>query len=773
MLKRTSTHRMCFKSLIAGLLTGVATVAVAPASAQTTTPDDYDEGDAIIVTAQRREQTLNDVPMSINSYDKKAMDQQGIRDINDIARNTPSLTVSRAAGISGRSSAISIRGLSSDVGSATTAIYIDDTPIQISNAGYYGGNPYPKIFDLDHIEVLYGPQGTLFGASAEGGAVRFITPAPNYDDMSIYGRAQASVTEHGAPSYEAGLAMGAPLTDNLAFRMSFWYQNSGGYIDQVQQGTDDVIAKDINSSDAFVYRAVVGWKPTDTLTITPSFFYQSTFSDAHDTSWEGYGSGSDYRSGVWGQEPSSDRFMLPALKVEWNMLSNIESITNVSYFHRNQADTLDYSTYFSAQRAGGDAFGYYTDKDLDNSKDFLTMKQRNFTAEQRFQSYDNALIDWTVGAYYSYTKQKFTNFTESGRTPGVLDRGNPQYEGIYSWVNWTTATERQIAGYASIDMKPMDGLTLTAALRYSHFDLGFEDISDGSRLANIRTVSTADNKEGSFTPKFGVSYKIAPDNMIYATVVKGFRSAGAQAKIVNDNCNADFASLGITDSPTSYQSDSLWSYEAGTKNALFGGRLNVGLSAYLMNWKNIQQSVSLPNCQSSFIYNLGDATSKGVEFSLDVRPVRGFSLGGNVGYVNMTYDDNVFGGSGILLKVKGQHIGGPAWTGHLYASYETPVSDTTRLYARGDYSFASHQFLTDPDPQSYSYDGNLVPPGATNFVSARLGARFDNLDISLFVDNLFNSTDPISRDHDSTSAWLYYNVTYRPRTIGLTLSFSR
>lgn len=756
------------------LLAGISALSSTSALAQTDAAAENSDAGVITVTAQRREQSINEVPMSINSYDKKLMDQQGIRGIDDLARYTPSLTFNRAASINGQSSTISIRGLDSSVGSSTTAIYIDETPIQISNVGYFGGNPYPQIFDLDHVEVLYGPQGTLFGASAEGGAVRFITPGPNYDALHTYARAQVSFTEHGAPSYETGLAMGAPITDNLAFRMSGWYQRTGGYIDQVTQGTDDVIHKDINSSNAFVYHAVVGWEPMDTLTITPSFYYQRTHANARDVSWEGYGDPGkgDYHSGVYGSEPSTDTFFLPALKVDWKVAPNVELITNTSYFHRDQNQTLDYSTYFSAQRAAGDAFGTYSNKDISNAQDPLTMKQRNFAQEARLQSYDNALIDWTTGVYFSNTKQNFTNFTESGRIPETLDRGYPQYEGIYSYVNWTEAKEKQIAGYASVDAKPVDGLTLTAAIRYSHFDLDFEDISDGSRLANVRTISTASTKEGAWTPKFGVSYKIAPDNMVYATVVKGFRAAGAQSKIVNDACSGDFATLGLSESPTSYQSDSLWSYEAGTKNSLGGGKLNFGASAYVMKWKNIQQSVSLPNCQSSFIYNLGNATSKGFEVSLDVRPVFGLNLGGNAGYVHMTYDDDVLGGSGVLLKASGDRIGGPAWTGHLYASYETPIGVGAKAYVRGDYTFASHQFRPDSNPESYSYDGALEPPGARNFVSARIGARFGDADVSLFVDNLLNSNDALVRDHDSTSAWLFYNVTYRPRTIGLTLHYA-
>jgi outer membrane receptor protein involved in Fe transport len=728
-----------------------------------------DTGNVIVVSALRRDQSINEVPISINTVNKQMMDQQGIRSIDDLSRLTPALNFAPSAGVTANNGTnISIRGMASDVGSATTAIYVDDTPIQIRNVGYYGGNPYPKVFDLDRVEVLYGPQGTLYGASAEGGAVRFITPGPDYDKLHVYSRSQVSFTENGDPSYEAGLAFGAPITDNLAFRMSGWYQHTGGYIDQVTQGTDDVTKKDINSGNSAVIRAVVGWKPTDTLTITPSFYYQRTHSASRDDYWEGYGNAgdNDYHTGVYSLEPSTDTFYLPALKVEWNIGSNIQLISNTSYFDRKQEQTLNYATYFSVLRSGN-PFGTYSNKDITNNDDFLMVKQKNFVQEARLQSYDNKLIDWSAGVYYAKTKQNFSNYTSSGRTPGTLINGYYQVDGRYSFVNLVNAKDEQIAGYGSVDVKPAEGLTVTAAIRYSHNDFDFVNVSDGTGVKNIRTTTTASMKESAWTPKFGISYKIAPNNMVYASATKGFRPGGAQAKIQNDLCAGDLATLGLTESPTAYESDSLWSYEAGTKNSLFGGKVSLGASVYLMKWKNIQQSVRLPTCSFSFIYNLGNATGKGGELSIDVRPIEGMSIGGNAAYVNLTYDDDVFGGNGLLLKANGQHIGGPSWTGHVYGSYDMAVNDNVTAYVRSDYSFASHSYAA-AEPQGYGYDAGLTALGGRNFVSARLGARFSSVDLSVFVDNLLNSNNVLSRNHDSTGSSLYYDQSYRPRTFGLT-----
>jgi outer membrane receptor protein involved in Fe transport len=270
-----------------------------------------DSAGAIVVTAQRREENILRVPISVTSYSPQQMDAQGIRQIEDLSRLTPSLLFTRTAGVSGNNGTnITIRGIASDVGSATTAIYIDDTPIQIRSIGYFSGNPYPRVFDLERVEVLRGPQGTLFGASAEGGAVRFLTPQPNFKDFGFYGRSEISTTENGAPSYEGGIAVGGPVNDKLAVRASGWIRQDGGYIDRVDPTTKATLNKDINRQRTYAAKLGISWRPVDELTITPSIYYQKIESRGRNQYWEGYGDASDqnYATGIFNFEPSYDRF---------------------------------------------------------------------------------------------------------------------------------------------------------------------------------------------------------------------------------------------------------------------------------------------------------------------------------------------------------------------------------------------------------------------------------------------------------------------------------
>ncbi|MBN8818535.1 MAG: TonB-dependent receptor [Sphingomonas sp.] len=727
----------------------------------------------IVVTAQRRDETLSRVPLSIAAYSQKTMDVQGIRSIDDIARITPALQFSATSGVAGNNgSNISIRGLKSDVGSSTTAIYIDDTPIQIRNIGYYGGNPYPRVFDLERVEVLRGPQGTLFGASSEGGAVRFITPAPSFDKTSIYGRSQVSFIDHGDPSYEAGLAVGAAISDTLAFRASGWYQKQGGYIDQVIQGTNTVKAEDINWQKNMVGRFALAWKPTDTLTITPKIFYQYLRQNARDDFWEGYGNATDgdYRSGVYQPEPTRDRLLMPSMTAELK-LGTVNVVSNTSYFKREQYQTLDYSTYFSTLRSGT-PFGTYSSKDITNMSDYLSLKQRNFSQELRAYSANNPLVDWSAGLFYAHSQQDFSNFTSSGRTPGVLVSGFPQYNNRYSLVDLITSKDNQYAAFASVDFKPTEKLTLTAALRYTKVDFDFDETKDGPTNSGVRTRVLTSTSEGSWTPKFAAKYQVDDNVMLYASASKGFRPAGAQPSTLPERCAADLAALGLSTStvPSGFESDSLWSYEAGTKGRLFGGKVAFDVSGYMVNWKNIQQAVRL-NCGFSYVSNLGDANGKGLELSLDVRPVAGFSLGGNVGYTNVHYASNVTIKNGtVLLRKGGERISGPLWSGHAYANYEGTVRGDVSAYLRADYTFTSDDTIPSA-VGTFGYDASLYALPGRDFVQMRAGLRKGGTDISLFVDNLLNSRDLLSRGHDSPTGTLFYAQSYRPRTIGITLQY--
>lgn len=214
-------------SLLALSLSPIATFA----NAQDVESSGGTELQEIVVTATRSAESLSKVPISVAALTQEQLDERGVKQFDDVVRFTPGLSFN--PGVTG-SSDIAIRGISSPAGASTTGIYVDDVPIQVRQIGFAAGPSLPIIFDLERVEVLRGPQGTLFGAGSEGGAVRFIQPNPSLSSYSGHGRLEVATTDGGAESYEAGVAVGGPIIeDRLGFRVSALYRNEGGWIDRV------------------------------------------------------------------------------------------------------------------------------------------------------------------------------------------------------------------------------------------------------------------------------------------------------------------------------------------------------------------------------------------------------------------------------------------------------------------------------------------------------------------------------------------------------------
>jgi iron complex outermembrane receptor protein len=244
--------------------------------------------DEIVVTANRKADLLGRVPLSITAVTQKALDESGVENLQDLSRTVVSVAFRRNNNEGNPN--VAIRGIASQLGAPTTGIYLDDTPLQKrDNPGSASGNgsPFPQLFDLERVEILRGPQGTLYGSSAEGGAIRFISPAPSLTKTSVYAKTQTSKTEGGGWSYETGIAMGGPvIPDKLGFRASVFSRHAGGFIDQVSLYDSHTVAPDVNSGDSKSARIALAWAATDRLKITPALYYSQDRVRAQDIFWE-------------------------------------------------------------------------------------------------------------------------------------------------------------------------------------------------------------------------------------------------------------------------------------------------------------------------------------------------------------------------------------------------------------------------------------------------------------------------------------------------------
>jgi outer membrane receptor protein involved in Fe transport len=725
------------------------------------------ELEEIVVTSERRAENIERVPITITAYSQAQLDEQGIKQIDDLARLTPDIYFFHTSGSAGNNiSDISIRGIASDVGAATTGIYIDDTPVQTRNIGYFSSNPYPKIFDLDRVEVLRGPQGTLFGAGAEGGAIRFLTPQPSLTEFTGYFRSEIADTVNGDPSYEAGLAVGGPIVqDKLGFRVSGWSRNDGGYIDRLSPDTGALVQANSNYDVSSVGTLALTWQPVDGLTITPSVYFQDVYAHDRDQYWISPGGTPDISSHPSADQfvqaarvgqPSRDAFALPAIKIQYD-LEEFSIISNTSYFARQQTETLDYSNYL-----GGLIYGNvfaFPPGDVP-SVSTLDINQRNVTQELRAQSNDkDAFVDWTAGFFYTWDKQGQQSLFGNGQSffgPALID-------GKYGQRQWIDGYDQQIAGYANVDVNVYEGLKLTGGVRVSDTKYNYVYNADGVINEGV-SHSQGSKDETPVTPKFGISYQIDPTDFVYFSAAKGFRPGGGQEPVPAAFCDKDLPS-GLTTNPQTYNSDSVWSYEVGAKNAFFDGRVRVDASAYIINWSNIQQNVRLA-CGFTYVTNLGSATSQGGDLSARILVTDDLSVGGNVGYNDTTVDQTNTAGVGSVLFEKGDRIGGPPLSLSAWSQYAFKVLGDYDAYVRADYTF--HSRTPSQDPRTFGFDSELQGAPAAGFLSMRIGVTYEGWDVSAFANNITNAEQYLSKSHDLPGSTLYYDQSYRPPTAGIT-----
>ncbi len=751
------------------LAVGLATPARAR-DADAASPTPAEPAGEIVVTATRRAESLSKVPLSITALSQATLDQRGIKDIDGLVRQTPGIQFDPNG--FGNQSNIAIRGVSSTVGAATTGVYIDDTPIQSRVVGYSTTNVFPAVFDLARVEVLRGPQGTLFGAGSEGGTVRFITTQPSLDAVHIYARGEASATQSGGVSAEFGVSISGPLIPGkLGFAASLWERRDGGWVDRQNANpllSGQPVDRNVNFSDTQVGRVALRWAPIEGLTITPSLFYQRKAVNDSSNSWESLskpGQGA-FLSGQPNASPDHDRFLLPAINLAWDF-GGVQLIDTASYYVRDQSAEIDYSTLWPAVFDGTPWVtpGY-------NALAHMANAQRTFTQEMRLQSTDrNARLSWVVGAFYAKSVQHFSenvidpNFADLfGGTPPELIFGAPLVNGVSSLVGHGRGADEQIAGFGEATFAITPALKATAGLRVARTRFSGESLFEGPvsgfQLQPSQTVS-----ETPVTPKFALNWQTTPSLLLYATAAKGYRIGGTNAPVPLAVCGHDLAGFGYADVPQTYKSDSLWSYEAGAKGRI-GRALTVSASAFRVDWTNIQQNVYLQHCGAQFTDNLGKARSEGFDLQATLHPAQGLSIDGTLSYTDAHFTRSIAGGA---LATAGDHLETHPWTATLGGDYEHRVG-TGSVYLRGDYQYKSAGLTTTvTDPLTNSYDPGALRTQALHFASLRLGWRQGVADLSAFVENLGNAHPVLSRSINVSGVGTYQDITLRPRTFGLTL----
>lgn len=572
--------------LVAGSL--IALSVSMPAHAQT---DDNE----LIVTAQKREQALIDVPQSVSVVNGATLEKQQAVTFQDFAKLVPGLQLEQSNPGEGR---LVLRGVNTGGVASTVSTYIDETPFGSSSGQNNGAILAGEFdtFDVERIEVLRGPQGTLYGASSLGGVVKFVTNRPDPGTFEGRVRGTAETTDGGEMSYMGQALINLPLSDKAALRASGFYRSYGGYIDLIGTAGSDV-EKNINGSKSYGGRISALFAPSENLSIRLTALLQDFDSDSGSTIEVDPSTLSPLYGGLTNSqyvpEFTKVKYRLYNGTLDWD-LGFADLLSSTSYAIQDVTLRDDLTTPYGA------ALGLPSDIGLAQMTNLT-----KWTQEVRLQSPSDESFEWLIGGYYTHEKggifQRIDLFE-----PGTLNV-DPLLPNIADIFTTSTYEEYAAFGNATVHLGPRFDITLGG--RYSH-NKQFVDQGGTGLLAPPALESRS--SEGVFTWSGAAKYKVSSNVALYTRVAKGFRPGGPN--LLPPNVPAG--------TPQTYSSDLLISYEAGIKAETADRSFSIDAAAFHIDWTDIQLFTVINNFGLNA--NGGKAKSDGFEFTATLRPTRGF-----------------------------------------------------------------------------------------------------------------------------------------------------
>jgi len=708
----------------------------------TSTATDTDTLETVVVTARKREESLAQVPISITAFTAQSLEAYNIQSFDDYATKTPNISFAYGGGPTGISDArsVAIRGITGQnlFGTAgATGFYIDDTPIP--------GSVDPRVLDIDNIEVLKGPQGTLFGESSLGGNVRLITKRPNLTENSIGYMLQAGATSGGgSPDGGAGVIENIVLSpDLLAVRVVLFGNHDAGYL--TRTFPTDPSSPATGNPDLIVPRTSVGNQGADTtyggsisalLKVSANFearlriMYQDTDYHGFPTAFAplpGFEPNYIIARAFDVQPDAMDRWALPSLELNYHG-NGFSIVSSSSYFYRHNHDLEDSSYGTQAILAGP----YYGVKNLPNQP-FLWDGEHyhNQLTEELRLSFDPIYnISGTVGAFWSRTRTLFSipDTYANGLVAATVGNtvGGPAANDLI-WTQQNPATEQDTSIFGELYYKFLDRFTLTLGARQYWLKQTIDYTANGYLNYGTTPSSPQESTQSGIDPKVGLSYQVTDATMVYASASKGFRAGGAQANLPA----CQLAGLPLDDI-LHVKSDTLWSYEVGTKTQFPQSGIVLSAAAFHIDWKNIQQQVALP-CGFYVQLNGGEAQINGGEIELDGRVTSALQVRFGLGFEHSYINDpailsvaGIFAGSRVLET--------PAWTATAGVVYTQPLSTQYDGFVSTDYSYTGNSISL------LNGGSGLIgerPP--FSLVNLRLGVKHERQELSLNFHNLTNA----------------------------------
>lgn len=561
-------------------------------------------GDIVVTASRQGSQSIQRAAIAISAITPDTLTSKGQGGLTDIANLAPSVNVQQTSPGVNR---VDMRGITTGSIQVTNvqdrplvAIYLDDVPLALQS-----GNPDLKVFDLERIEVIRGPQGTLYGAGSMAGTIRYITVKPDVTKFSGSTEEIISYTEHGNVNYGLRGTLNVPITDTMAIRLGGYQGRNSGYIDNTGLGRSDA-----NSDESTQARAAVRWRPSSELTLDANFTFAKQTVDGTNAGYAGY-SRYSYSSKV--PETYRDNIKIYNVTAAYD-LGPATLSASTSYVDRSTHNTTDYSdTAFQFGLASYVAQG------------IVNNRLKDFSEEVRLVSRHSNKIKWTVGAYYQQTIRHYYQDTPApgfdALFGGVI--GDPAFSSKSDYLAFNNddpfsglqnINEHQLAffGEGTLSLGKFD---FTAGLRHfsfkQNFDLFYSGVA-GSLDAGVPLTQAGVEKAHGFNPKFNVSFRPQSNIMIYAEAARGFRYGGVNQPVPTSFCGADLVNAGLSRAPLTFGPDNLWSYTLGEKGQFFDRKVTFNLAAFWVDWRDVQTNRNL-DCSYYFTENAGKIRSRGLE----------------------------------------------------------------------------------------------------------------------------------------------------------------
>ncbi|BEU99738.1 TonB-dependent receptor [Novosphingobium olei] len=792
-------HAITARSMLLASTTALFFVA-APAHAQTADATASD-GNEIIVTATKRAQSIQEVPFSVNAQTSAQIEKMGANSIEDISRAVAGLTVQN---LGPGQSQVSVRGVSAGQivrdqpgVKEQVGIYLDESVTSLSLF-----TPDFDLFDLNRVETLRGPQGTLFGSGSVGGTVRYITNQPKLGKTEGQVAGDVNVFKGGDVGYSLKGAVNVPLGEKAALRVVGYGEHFAGFINAIGPAA----GKNINDGERFGGRAALLLEPVEGLKITPRIVYQ----DIKVNGFNREDVYNLYQSPLAGGAPIDERTQYLKLREQFHdkttladltinapVTDNIDVTSVTSYIHRNILVSRDASALTGSV---GVSLGLPADAINLPSNLRDTTKLDTWTQELRLSSTGAGPLQWVLGGFYSDIKRTYAQrlptpgydaYIDAALGAGVSDavaNGFPADSPYNADIPYKI---KQFAVFGEASYKAGD-FKLTAGGRYYDFKETRNFISGGVFANGDRNIGDK-TKSNGFNPRFIVSYEPSRDLSFNVQASKGFRLGG-----VNDPLNIPLCSGGANgpDAATyggrpNYKDESLWNYEAGVKASTSGVTFNAAV--FYNRIRNLQVTADAGSCSSRVVFNVPKAHTAGLEVELSARPAPGFDLSINGSVIDSKFDSNVTdAGGNIIAGIRdGNRLPTvPKFQMSATASYAYAVADDMDWTFNATFSHVGNRFTQPSDQEAgagnfsnslffnpatgasgsgtYSFGSYQLP--SYNLVNLSTGVEWKNgLSVLLYVNNLFDETPLLSLDRERGGrARIGYNIG-TPRKIGMTV----